>query len=93
MCRPIATVTAYTSHFHGPREGAELHIVLVDNGRSGLHRSADYRSSLACIRCGACMNTCPVYRRSGGHSYDATVPGPRSCKLAWNPRILVDPSS
>ena len=69
-------VTAYTSHFHGPRPGAELHIVLVDNGRSALHASPDYATSLACIRCGACMNTCPVFRRSGGHSYAATVPGP-----------------
>jgi len=69
-------ITAYTSHFHGPRSDGELHIVLVDNGRSALHASADYSSSLACIRCGACMNTCPVFRRSGGHSYDATVPGP-----------------
>ncbi len=56
--------------------GGELHIVLVDNGRSGILGSEDYRRSLHCIRCGACMNTCPVYRRSGGHSYGATVPGP-----------------
>ena len=69
-------ITAYTSHFQGPRPGGELHIVLVDNGRAALHGSPDYASSLACIRCGACMNTCPVFRRSGGHSYDATVPGP-----------------
>lgn len=69
-------VTTYTSHFHGPRDGGELHIVLVDNGRSEVMGSDDYRRSLHCIRCGACMNTCPVYRRSGGHSYGATVPGP-----------------
>ncbi|QDU94602.1 lactate utilization protein B [Lignipirellula cremea] len=69
-------ITTYTSHFHGPREGAELHIVLVDNGRSKILASPDFRRSLHCIRCGACMNTCPVYRRSGGHSYNATVPGP-----------------
>jgi L-lactate dehydrogenase complex protein LldF len=53
-----------------------LHIVLVDNGRSGILQSPEFRRSLNCIRCGACMNTCPVYRRSGGHSYGATVPGP-----------------
>ena len=41
-----------------------------------------HRSSLACIRCGACMNTCPVYRRSGGHSYGVTVPGPIGSILA-----------
>ncbi|QDU73391.1 Lactate utilization protein B [Bremerella volcania] len=69
-------ITTYSSHFHGPVEGGELHIVLVDNGRSKIMNSDDYRNSLKCIRCGACMNTCPVYRRSGGHSYAATVPGP-----------------
>ncbi|HZZ73486.1 MAG TPA: lactate utilization protein B [Pirellulales bacterium] len=69
-------ITSYSSHFHGPAPGGELHIVLVDNGRSNILGSDDYRRSLHCIRCGACMNTCPVYRRSGGHSYGATVPGP-----------------
>ena len=69
-------ITTYTSHFHGPRPGGELHIVLVDNGRSKLAGDEQFRDILNCIRCGACMNTCPVYRRSGGHSYAATVPGP-----------------
>ena len=69
-------ITTYSSHFHGPREGSELHVVLVDNGRSGILGSPEFRRSLNCIRCGACMNTCPVYRRSGGHSYESTVPGP-----------------
>lgn len=69
-------ITTYSSHFHGPREGCELHVVLVDNGRSGILQSPEFRRSLSCIRCGACMNTCPVYRRSGGHSYQSTVPGP-----------------
>jgi len=69
-------ITTYTSHFHGPREGGELHIIMLDNGRSVLRQSDDFRRSLSCIRCGACMNTCPVYRRSGGHSYNNTVPGP-----------------
>jgi L-lactate dehydrogenase complex protein LldF len=59
-----------------------LHIVLVDNGRSGIIASDDFRRSLNCIRCGACMNTCPVYRRSGGHSYGTTVPGPIGSILA-----------
>ncbi|MCR9294735.1 MAG: lactate utilization protein [bacterium] len=75
-------ITTYTSHFHGPRPGAELHIVIVDNGRSELRANATYRESLQCIRCGACMNTCPVYRRSGGHSYSNTVPGPIGSVLA-----------
>ncbi|MEX1040334.1 MAG: lactate utilization protein B [Pirellulaceae bacterium] len=75
-------ITTYSSHFHGPMEGGELHIVLVDNGRSKLMDSEAFRSSLKCIRCGACMNTCPVYRRSGGHSYGTTVPGPIGSILA-----------
>jgi len=75
-------ITTYTSHFHGPRPGAELHIVIVDHGRSRLLASDAHRASLRCIRCAACMNTCPVYRRSGGHSYGATVPGPIGSILA-----------
>ncbi|HEX4150273.1 MAG TPA: lactate utilization protein B [Pirellulales bacterium] len=69
-------ITTYSSHFHGPLAGGELHIVLVDNGRSEILASDEFRRSLHCIRCGACMNTCPVYRRSGGHSYGSTIPGP-----------------
>ncbi|MBW2269777.1 MAG: lactate utilization protein [Deltaproteobacteria bacterium] len=69
-------ITSYTSHFHGPRPGGELHIVLVDNGRSQLLSSEAFESALRCIRCGACLNTCPVYRRSGGHSYASVIPGP-----------------
>jgi len=75
-------ITTYSSHFHGPRLGGELHVVLVDNGRSDLLGSTEFHRSLHCIRCGACMNTCPVYRRSGGHSYSTTVPGPIGSILA-----------
>lgn len=75
-------ITTYSSHFHGPMAGGELHIVLVDNGRSAILGSDEFRRSLNCIRCGACMNTCPVYRRSGGHSYETTVPGPIGSILA-----------
>jgi L-lactate dehydrogenase complex protein LldF len=75
-------ITTYTSHFHGPRPGGALHLIIVDNGRSALLASETHRRSLSCIRCGACMNTCPVFRRSGGHSYDATVPGPIGSVLA-----------
>ena len=85
--QPIST---YTSHFRGPRAALsadslttspsqsrpEQHIVVVDNGRSRLLAQPAFRDALACIRCGACLNTCPVYRRSGGHSYEATIPGP-----------------
>src|SRR6516162_5122378 len=69
-------ITQYTSHFRGPREGGEMHVVLVDNGRSERLGMEKFWPSLKCIRCGACMNTCPVYRRSGGLSYGSTYMGP-----------------
>ena len=69
-------ITQYTSHVRGPRQGGEMHIVLVDNGRSARLRETEFWRSLKCIRCGACMNTCPVYRRSGGLSYGAVYSGP-----------------
>lgn len=76
--------TTYTSHFHKPRAGQALHVIIVDNGRIEQLGRPDFRASLKCIRCGACMNTCPVYRRSGGHSYDYTVPGPIGSILSPN---------
>lgn len=69
-------ITTYSSYFKSPKPGNEMHIVIVDNGRSAQLGRDNFRSSLHCIRCGACMNTCPVYRRSGGYSYGATIPGP-----------------
>jgi len=69
-------ITTFSSHFNTPASGKELHIVIVDNGRTEQLSREDFRSSLSCIRCGACMNTCPIYRRSGGYSYNATIPGP-----------------
>ena len=77
-------ITTFSSHFKKPREGNEIHIVIVDNGRTTQLGRADFRSSLKCIRCGACMNTCPVYRRSGGHSYHTAVAGPIGSILAPN---------
>lgn len=75
-------VTTYSTHFRRPRPGQQMHIVLVDNGRSARLASDDFRNALKCIRCGACMNTCPVYRRSGGHSYHSTIAGPIGSILA-----------
>ncbi|MCP3985220.1 MAG: lactate utilization protein [bacterium] len=75
-------ISAYTSVVTGPRPGAELHIVLVDNGRAALLGQERHRSALACIRCGACLNTCPVYRRAGGHAYPGPIPGPIGAVLA-----------
>jgi L-lactate dehydrogenase complex protein LldF len=77
-------ITQITSHFRAPRAGTEMHVVLVDNGRSERLGMADFWSSLKCIRCGACLNTCPVYRRSGGLSYGSTYSGPIG--------VIIDPT-
>jgi len=69
-------ITVFTSHHRKPKIEGEMHIILVDNGRTTQLGKPDFRNSLKCIRCGACMNTCPIYRRSGGHSYESTIPGP-----------------
>ena len=69
-------ITTYSSYFKSPKPGCEMHLIIVDNGRSVQLGRRDFRNSLKCIRCGACMNTCPVFRRSGGHSYGSTIPGP-----------------
>lgn len=75
-------ITTYSSHYHKPLEGRERHIVLLDNGRSKRLGSEAFRDALKCIRCGACFNTCPVYRRSGGQSYNTVVAGPIGSILA-----------
>ena len=75
-------VTTYTSHYARPREGGEFHIIIVDNGRSDILAKPDHIKTLNCIRCGACMNTCPVYRRSGGYSYTYFIPGPIGINLS-----------
>jgi L-lactate dehydrogenase complex protein LldF len=77
-------ITTYSSHFHRPREGQEMHIVIVDNGRTRQLGRPDFRNSLKCIRCAACFNTCPVYRKSGGHSYHNAVAGPIGAILSPN---------
>lgn len=77
-------ITTYSSHFHRPRTEQEMHLVLVDNGRSVHLGRKDFYNSLKCIRCGACINTCPVYRRSGGHSYHYAISGPIGAILAPN---------
>jgi L-lactate dehydrogenase complex protein LldF len=77
-------ITTYSSHFKKPREGKKIHVIIVDNGRTVQLGRKDFRNSLKCIRCAACMNTCPVYRRSGGHSYHTAVAGPIGSILAPN---------
>lgn len=74
-------LSVYTNMITGPRRPGELdgpeefHLVVLDNGRSRVLGS-DFRESLQCIRCGACLNACPVYRRIGGHAYGGTYSGP-----------------
>jgi len=77
-------ITTYSSHFMKPRKGQKMHIILLDNGRTRQLAQDEYRNSLKCIRCAACFNTCPVYRRSGGHSYHQPVAGPIGSILAPN---------
>ena len=75
-------ITSYVSMVTGPRRDddedgpEEFHLVLVDNGRSRMLRDPKLREALYCIRCGACLNICPVYQRVGGHSYGWVYPGP-----------------
>jgi L-lactate dehydrogenase complex protein LldF len=74
--------TTYTSHFRKARPTASpMHIILVDNGRSEWVANPEHWEVLKCIRCGSCMNTCPVYRRSGGYSYSYFIPGPVGINL------------
>jgi L-lactate dehydrogenase complex protein LldF len=75
-------ITTYTSHYRKPKAGGQMHVVIVDNGRSKTLGNEKHKNSLKCIRCGACMNTCPVFRRSGGHSYGYVIPGPIGSILA-----------
>ena len=69
----------YTSLWTGvtPGDGPQnFHVVLLDNGRSSILGRKTERQTLRCIRCAACMNTCPVYRQTGGHAYGSVYPGP-----------------
>jgi L-lactate dehydrogenase complex protein LldF len=69
----------YTSLWTGVTEGdgpQELHVVLLDNGRTRVLRDEVGRQALHCIRCSACLNVCPVYSRTGGHAYGSVYPGP-----------------
>lgn len=75
-------ISCYQTLVTGPKaspedEGPdELHVVLVDNGRSGILEDAKQSETLRCIRCSACLNVCPVYRQIGGHAYGSVYPGP-----------------
>ena len=68
-------LTVYTQLIHQPLPHQQRHIILIDNGRTNL-RNSPLKESLLCIRCGACMNACPVFREVGGHAYNSIYPGP-----------------
>jgi L-lactate dehydrogenase complex protein LldF len=76
----------YTSLWTGPTEGQELHVVLLDNGRTRVLADEVGRQALHCIRCSACLNVCPVYARTGGHAYGSVYPGPIGAILT--PQLL-----
>lgn len=75
-------VTSYNTIVTGPRQEGEtdgpeeMYVILLDNGRTNLLQNAKTRESLYCIRCGACLNACPVYKNIGGHTYETTYSGP-----------------
>ena len=75
-------ITVYNSIITGPRQPGEvdgpeeMYVILLDNGRTELLSNAKAREALYCIRCGACLNACPVYKNIGGHAYDTTYSGP-----------------
>ncbi len=75
-------MTVYNSIISGPRKNGEkdgpenMYLILLDNGRVNLLKEEKQRQALSCIRCGACLNACPVYKNIGGHTYDTTYSGP-----------------
>ena len=75
-------VTVYNTIVSGPKQAGEtdgpeeMYVILLDNGRTNLLANAKTREALYCIRCGACLNACPVYKNIGGHSYNTTYSGP-----------------
>ncbi|HEX6034062.1 MAG TPA: LUD domain-containing protein, partial [Anaerolineales bacterium] len=68
-------LSVYTQLVHSPFPGQQRHLILLDNGRSRI-RNSPLKESLYCIRCGACLNACPVFREIGGHAYGSTYSGP-----------------
>jgi L-lactate dehydrogenase complex protein LldF len=83
----------YTSLWTGATEGQELHVVLLDNGRTNVLRDEVGRQALHCIRCSACLNVCPVYTRTGGHAYGSVYPGPIGAILTPQLRGIENASS
>ncbi|MBL9170945.1 MAG: iron-sulfur cluster-binding protein [Verrucomicrobiales bacterium] len=89
-------ITCYNSFYGGPRQPGEVdgpeeyHVVLLDNRRTELLADAEQRDALHCIRCGACLNVCPIYRNVGGHTYGTTYSGPIGSVITPHLRGLQD---
>lgn len=89
-------ISGYNTMYGGPRQAdepdgpEEFHVVLLDNNRTALLADAEQRDSLHCIRCGACLNVCPIFRNVGGHTYATTYPGPIGSVITPNLRGLQD---
>ena len=89
-------ITCYNSFYGGPRQPGETdgpeeyHVVLLDNRRTELLADAEQRDALHCIRCGACLNVCPIYRNVGGHTYGTTYSGPIGSVITPHLRGLQD---
>jgi L-lactate dehydrogenase complex protein LldF len=89
-------VTVYNTIYTGPRQPDEvdgpdeMYVILLDNGRSALLAETDQRQALSCIRCGACLNACPVYKTVGGHSYSTTYSGPIGSVITPHMRGMQD---
>ncbi len=89
-------ITCYNSLIGGPRQGDEVdgpeefHLILLDNHRTQLLADAEQRDALHCIRCGACLNVCPIFRNIGGHTYETTYQGPIGSVITPHLRGLMD---
>src|SRR6478735_6728516 len=90
------TITCYNTMYGGPRQPGEsdgpddYHVVLLDNRRTELLADAEQRDALHCIRCGACLNVCPIFRNVGGHTYGTTYSGPNGSVITPHLRGLQD---
>ncbi len=89
-------LTGYNSMYGGPRQPGEVdgpeefHVVLLDNNRTHLLADPEQRDALHCIRCGACLNVCPIYKNIGGHTYGTTYQGPIGSVITPHLRGLTD---
>ncbi len=89
-------VTVYNSIITGPKQPnepdgpEEMYVILLDNGRTNILQNPKQRESLYCIRCGACLNVCPVYKNIGGHSYGTTYSGPIGSVITPNLQGMED---